>query len=647
MKKTILCLLYLLFINNSLMAKRIMMAPQPLTAQALLSLGRISPIGISNDAKSFLYKVSTPNIDENKSETTTYAQNLETGDVTEYTEPKAPEVDNASFNNKTHKIVFTKEILIKKVKSTDLYPNLTKSEAYVYTDLNYRHWDQWEDGSFAHVFIADYNNGIISNEKDIMQGEPYDCPQKPNGGAEDVILSPDGKTVVYVCKKKYGKAYAISTNTNIYAYDITSGSTTVLSEGLMGYNIAPAFSNDGKNLAWLSMKRDGFEADKQDIVVMDWKTKTKTNLTKNWDETIESFKWNNTDNKIFYTAPFKGTVQLYEINLQKNITLTNENNIRQVSNGQWDVNEIIAEKNNTIYATRSDMNHANEVYSINIATGEMTQVTHINDQLYSRIAMCQVRPRYTKATDGKKLFSWVIYPPNFDSTKKYPTLLYCQGGPQGAISQFYSFRWNFQLMASQGYIVVIPNRRGCTGWGVKWLEDISKDWGGQPIKDYLSAFDDIAKEPYVDKKRCGAVGASYGGYSVYMLAGVHNNRFKSFIAHDGLFDLKSWYGTTEEMWFANWDIGGNYWDGNANKSYEKFNPSNFVSKWNTPIMVVQGGVDYRVPIEQGLQAFQAAQFRGLKSKLLYLPKENHWVLKPQNAIVWHSEFYKWLDETLK
>ena len=300
-----------------------------------------------------------------------------------------------------------------------------------------------------------------------------------------------------------------------------------------------------------------------------------------------------------------------------------------------------------IIVSRCDMNHASEIYAVKPKYGDMIQLTHENDKTYQGVSMSKTELRSITTTDGATLHAWVIYPPDFDPAKKYPTLLYCQGGPQSALSQFYSVRWNFQLMAAQGYIIVAPNRRGMPGWGVKWNEEISKDWGGLPMQDYLSAIDDICKEPYVDKNRLGCVGASYGGYSVYMLAGIHNNRFKTFIAHDGLFDLKSWYGTTEELWFANWDIGGPYWKQPQPVAYDKFNPSNFVNKWNTPIMIIQGGIDYRVPVEQGLEAFQAARLHNVKAKLLYLPNENHWVLHPQNGIAWQREFFKWLDETLK
>jgi dipeptidyl aminopeptidase/acylaminoacyl peptidase len=413
---------------------------------------------------------------------------------------------------------------------------------------------------------------------------------------------------------------------------------------MMGYDVNPSFSSQGM-LAWLSMAREGYEADKQDIIV---KTPAGImNLTKNWDETVGGFKWSLDGKKIYFNAPIDGTVQLFEVNypgLTKMLPV-----VRQITKGDFDVSGIVGQIGNTLVVTRTDMNHAPELYTVDLSTGNMKQLTHVNDDVYKTVNLSKVERRYVTTTDNKKMLVWVIYPPNFDVNKKYPTLLYCQGGPQSPLTQSYSFRWNFQLMAGGGYIVVAPNRRGMYGHGRAWNEQISKDWGGQVMKDYLSAIDDVSKEKYVDKNRLGCVGASYGGYSVYYLAGIHNNRFKTFIAHDGVFDLKSMSGTTEELWFSNWENGGYYWEKNnkvAQKTFEQFNPINFVDKWNTPILIVQGGKDYRVPIEQGLQAFQAAQLRGIKSKLLYFPDENHWVLKPQNALVWQREFYKWLKETL-
>ncbi len=540
-------------------------------------------------------------------------------------------------------IAFSKEVLVKPMMGSDIYADLPKTTAQVYTDLMYRHWDTWEDGKFSHIFIVPVKGGMV---KDIMPNEQYDVPLKPFGGAEDLVWAPDSKGIVYSCKKKAGKDYATSTNTDIYYYELKSGSTSNWTDGMQGYDTQPSFSPDGKHLAWLSMAHDGFEADKTDICIMDMAkgSMEKYNLTENWDESAGGYIWSNNSAKIFFTAAWRGTEQLFEVNVPK--SKNEKAAVHKITSGQFDINGIVGQSGKTLVVTRCDMNHAAEIYAVNTTNGEMSAISHENDVAYSGIKMSDVKMRTVTTSDGQDMGVWVIYPPDFDPAKKYPTLLYCQGGPQSALSQFYSIRWNFQLMAAQGYIIVAPNRRGMPGWGVKWNADISKDWGGQPMRDYLAAIDNVSRESYVDKNRLGCVGASYGGYSVYMLAGMHNNRFKTFIAHDGLFDLKSWYGTTEELWFANWDLGGSYWAKPQPASYEKFNPSNFVDKWTAPIMIVQGGLDYRVPIEQGLEAYQAAQLRGIKSKLLYIPNENHWVLHAQNGIAWQREFFSWLKETL-
>ncbi len=618
-------------------------AQTKMTPEFLWQLGRVSSVGITKDGKNVLYSVSTPNIADNKSKRESFTVPVTGGSSIQTFNPDSLVKDkNISPDGKY--IIYNKEVKVQNVTGVDLYPELTKSNAYIFDDLNYRHWDTWEDGKFDHVFIARLVNGKKENEKDLMPGEKFDAPQKPFGGDEDYVWSPDSKYVLYVTKKKSGKAYALSTNTDLYRYDVESGKTFNLTEGMMGYDINPAYNNQG-TLAWLSMKRDGFEADKQDLIVMFGYNKL--NLTAGRDDLhVESFKWSDDGKKIFFLAPVKATSHLFEITLGGSRPAST---IRQITKGEFGITDITGQAGNAVIVTKVDMNHAPELYAADITTGELQQLTHVNDNLYNTIGISKAERRFIKTTDNLQMPTWVIYPPDFDATKKYPTLLFCLGGPQGT-TPFYSYRWNFQLMAAQGYIVVAPDRRGVFGNGTKWAADISKDWGGQAMKDYLSAIDAVSKESYVDKNRLGCVGASYGGYSVFMLAALHNNRFKTFISHDGLFDLKSWMGTTEELWFANWDLGGNYWDKNnkaMQKSLEKFSPSNFVDKWNTPIMIIQGGKDYRVGIEQGLQAFQAAQLRGIKSKLLYLPEENHWVLSAQNAMVWQKEFFKWLDETLK
>jgi dipeptidyl aminopeptidase/acylaminoacyl peptidase len=474
----------------------------------------------------------------------------------------------------------------------------------------------------------------------LLKGEKFYSPQMPFGGAEDFIWNPDSSSIIYVSKKKIGAEYALSTNTDLYLYDLKSGKTTDISFDNKGYDVNPKFSPDGKYLAWQSMKTDGYESDKQDLVVLDLASGFKTNLTQNWDETVSgSFSWKQDSSSLLFSAAFRGTQQLFSVSL-KNLKVS------QITNGYFDVDNLVAQNNNKLFVTRTDYNHNADLFSVDPKSGNMTQVTEVNKENYSKITPSKSELKMVKTTDGKEMGVWFIYPPNFDPSKKYPTLLYCEGGPQSPLTQFFSVRWNFALMAANGYIIVAPNRRGMPGWGVEWNASISKDWGGQPIKDYLSAADFAKTLPYVDGDRMGCVGASYGGYSVYMLAGIHQNRFKTFIAHDGLYDMKSWYGTTEELWFAKWELGGAPWDQPTPKAYTEFNPSNYVQNWNRPIMIVQGGIDYRVPYEQGQEAFQSAKLRGLKTKFLYFPNENHWVLHPQNGLVWQREFFSWLKDTL-
>lgn len=618
-------------------------AQQRLNPEQLWKLGRVSGLGISKDKKNVVYSVSTPDASENKSKRKTYIVPLTGGSPVEITNADSLLV-NEKISADGKYIISSTAVKVNKVTGSDYYPDLGKSNAYIYTSLNYRHWDTWEDGKFDHVFVAPLVNGKAGEGKDLMPGEPYDCPQKPSGGDEDYVWNPDGKHIVYVTKKKQGTAYAVSTNTDLYEYDIEKGTTRNLTESNKGYDVNPSFNSKG-NLAWLQMKRDGYEADKQDIIVSNGITEM--NLTKQRDDIhVMSYRWNDNGRSLFFTAPINGTLQLFEVTypgLTKMMPM-----ITQLTGGDFDISGIVGQSGNTLVLSKNDMNHATELYSFDLGTQNLAQLTHVNDAVYNTLGLCKTERKFVTTTDNKKMLVWVIYPPGFDASKKYPTLLYCQGGPQSPISQSYSFRWNFQLMASQGYIVVAPCRRGMPGFGTTWNEQVSKDWGGQVIKDYLSAIDAVSKETYVDKSRRGCVGASFGGFSVFALAAVHEGRFKTFISHDGVFDFRSMYGTTDEMFFENWEKGGAYWDKNnavAQRSFSQ-SPSNFVDKWNTPIMIVQGGRDYRVSIEQGQQAFQAAQLKGIKSKFLYLPDENHWVLSAQNALVWQREFYKWLDETL-
>ena len=549
------------------------------------------------------------------------------------------DADNIVISPDGKKVAFSKAVQVEKLLGKDKYADLPKTTAQIYTDLNHRHWDAWNEGKYNHVFVASISDDV-SKAKDLLDGQKFDTPQKPSGGSEDFIWSPDSSQLLYVCKKKSGKEYATSTNTDIYTFDLASGKTENITEGMMGYDVNPKFSPDGKSLLWQSMARDGYEADKNDVVVMDWVSKKKTNLTKNWDESVVGdVAWSNDSKMIYFTTAKRGTKQFFALNPK-------DAKVNQISDGAFDVNEIVAFQNDFAFVTRTDINHNADLFKLNLKDGTMLQITQVNKENYANLTPSKSELKMVKTSDGKEMGVWFHYPPNFDPNKKYPTLLYCQGGPQSALTQYFSTRWNFALMAANGYIVVAPNRRGMPGWGTKWNEDISNDWGGQPMRDYIAAADFAKTLPFVDGSRMGAVGASYGGYSVFMLAGIHENRFKTFIAHDGLFDMKSWYGTTEELWFANWDLGGNYWQNPQPKAYTDYNPSNFVEKWNTPIMVIQGGIDFRVPYEQGQEAFQAAKLKGLKTKFLYFPNENHWVLHPQNGLVWQREFFEWLKETL-
>ena len=617
-------------------------AQVPLTPETMWKLGRVSGVGISDDQKKIVFSVSTPDMVNNKSNKKTFSIPVDGGTPAEITSTEAL-IKNSKISADGKYLLEAADVKMRNVFGKDFYPDLPKSNVQIYDGLNYRHWDEWEDGSFSHVFVHTLVNGKKGKAKgkDIMSGQPYDCPQKPFGGDEDFIWSPDGKEVLYVTKPKVGTAYALSTNTDIFSYNLANGSITNLTDGRMGYDVNPAFSKQG-TLAWLSMEREGYEADKQDIIIR--KGNEVVNVTKDWDGSINAFSWSNDGSKIYFEAPAEGTIQLFEVNVDGMAPPM----VKQITSGAFDISGLVGQAGDQFIVSRTQMTHSAELYSVNLADGRMKQLTQVNEEAYKKIAISKVESKLVNTTDGKQMLVYVIYPPNFDATKKYPTLLYCQGGPQSPLTQSYSYRWNFSLMAAGGYIIVAPNRRGMYGHGREWNEQISKDWGGQVMKDYLSAIDELSKEPYVDKERLGCIGASFGGYSAFWLAGNHNNRFKTFISHDGIFDMRSMYGTTDELFFENWEKGGPYWskDNNVQKAYNEFNPITYTDKWNRPILVIQGGKDYRVPTGQGLQAFQAAQLLGLKSKLMYFPDENHWVLKPQNALVWQREFYKWLKETL-
>lgn len=544
-------------------------------------------------------------------------------------------------------LLFSVDVPMQPKENVTDYSYLPEADFKVIDDLMYRHWDHWNDDMVSHVGMASYKGAPVTAYLDPMTGQNYESPVPPFGGAESYTLSPDGKTIVYETKTHEGVKFAKSTNTNLFAYNIPNGTTTLLTANFKGYDKNPVFSADGSKLAWLSMATDGYESDVNDLIIMDFETKEVLHVLKSAnlydDLTFQSFAW--ADNSTLYAGvPTEGTNQIFEVRLPKQ--LNGKARIKALTDGQFNYNHFeIA--GNSIICERQDMNHATELFAINPKNGKAIQRTHANDDIYTNLSMSKIEKRMVPTSDGEEMLTWVIYPPNFDPSKKYPTLLYCQGGPQSQVSQFYSFRWNFQLMASMGYIVVAPNRRGLPGFGREWNEKISGDWGGQSMRDYLAAIDDVAKEPYVDRNNLGCIGASYGGYSVYYLAGIHENRFSAFISHCGLFDLENWYLTTEEIFFANKDLGGPYWDPENKETYQNFDPKDLVQNWDTPIMVIHGGKDFRVPEAQGMAAFQAAQLRGIPSKFLYFPNEGHWVLSPQNGLVWHDQFFSWLDQWLK
>jgi dipeptidyl aminopeptidase/acylaminoacyl peptidase len=654
-----------------------------MTPEILWSFGRLGDVSVSPDEKRVLYSVTYFDIAQNKSNRELFVMNIDGSDkkqithsvVNESSAVWTPNGERIAFlSNESgadqlwemnpngedrkmisnveggitgflyapdaKKIMYTKEIKAGKTVK-DMYPDLDKCGAKVIDDLMYRHWDQWVE-TFSHIFIADFDGRSLKNDKDIMKGEPWESPVRPFGGIEQLTWSPDSKSIAYTCRKKEGKAYALSTNTDIYLYDLASGKTSDISEANKGYDVNPVFSPDGKTIAWSSMERDGYEADKRRLMIYDLATKQQKDYTTKFDQDVETVTWTADGKALYFVSDIQATDEVFKLDLASA-------QISRITNGVHDYTNVIPTKNGTLICTRESMSKPSEIYAVNASNGSDKQISDVNSSLLSQLKMGKVEKRWIKTTDNKQMLTWVIFPPKFDSTKRYPTLLYCEGGPQSTVNQFWSYRWNFQMMAANGYIVVAPNRRGLPGFGKEWNEQISGDYGGQNMKDYFSAIDALSKEPYVNKDKLGCVGASYGGFSVYWLAGHHNKRFKAFIAHDGMYNLEAQYDQTEEMWFANWDLGGPYWDKNNKKAQKSYanSPHKFVQNWDTPILIIHGEQDFRIPVTQGMSAFNAAKLRGVPARFLYFPDENHWVLKPQNGILWQRVFKDWLDKYLK
>lgn len=694
-----------------------------MTPEALWAMGRISGAAVSPDGKQVVYQVSYYSVKENKSHTMLFVQSTNKVKPVSLTTDAISETDPAWIDG-GKKIAFLREgqlwtmnpngsdrvklttsktdiegfrfspdgknvILIKSIpyhgsikKNPD---DLPKATGLLITDMNYRHWDHYVE-SILHPFVAKVNGNSVDEGRDIMQDEPYECPVAPFGGIEQLSWSPDSKIIAYTSRKREGVAYANSTDTDIYLYDLTTGKTRNICKQFMsdsqrqaweaalknvdftkslrhqkvnaeefknlhpGYDVNPQFSPDGKYIAWQSMARDGYESDLNRLCIMDIATGKTSFVTtqRNLDTNVDTYCWTPDSRGFYLTAVWHATSRIYHASL--------DGNISQTTDDSWnDFGSVQMLGNKQILATRHSMLHPDDLYIVTPSKKEkqakVEAITDENGHIFAQLAQPKLQQRWVKTTDGKQELVWIILPPHFDPAKKYPTLLYCEGGPQSPVSQFWSYRWNFSIMASHGYVIVAPNRRGLPGFGSAWNEEISTDWTGQCMADYLSAIDDaVSSLPFVDKDRLGAVGASFGGFSVYYLAGHHDKRFKCFIAHDGAFNLESMYTDTEEAWFSNWEYDDAYWNKDrteaASRTY-KNSPHLAVDKWDTPILCIHGEKDYRINANQGMGAFNAARMRGIPAELLIFPDENHWVLKPQNGILWQRTFFNWLDRWLK
>ena len=662
-----------------------------MTPEALWAMGRIGSVTVSPDDKQIAYTVSYYSVPENKSNSELFIMNADGSEQKQLTQNAAYEgeptwikggtklaylssesgstqvwemnpdgtgrkqltnyeggIDGFAFSPDEKKLLFISQV--KTIQSTaDKYPDLPKSSGIVVNDLMYKHWDEWTTTA-PHPFVADIDESGLSNVKDILEGLPYESPMKPFGGIEQLAWSPEGDKIAFTCRMKTGLAYAISTDSDIYEYDLQKGGFVNLCKQdskatqveMAGYDINPQYSPDGKYIAWQSMARDGYESDWNRLCVMNRETGEKVFVSDDFKSNVDEFKWGKDSKSVYFLGVWHGEEHIYHIDMAMG------NKVTKLTDGVYDYASIdfCGDK---LIAKRHSMSHPDDIYAVSMDGKQVAQLTTENKHIYDQLEIGNVEARWMKTTDGKDMLTWVIYPPQFDPNKKYPTLLFCEGGPQSPVSQFWSYRWNFQIMAANDYIIVAPNRRGLPGFGIEWNEAISGDYGGQCMKDYFTAIDEMAKEPFVDKDRLGCVGASFGGFSVYWLAGHHDKRFKAFISHDGIFNMEMQYLETEEKWFANWDMGGAYWEKDNKIAQRTFanSPHLFVDKWDTPILCIHGEKDYRILANQAMAAFDAAIMRGVPAELLIFPDENHWVLKPQNGILWQRTFFNWLDRWLK
>lgn len=690
--------------NNNLPTDR-------LTPELLWSMGRIGSTVLSPDKTNILYTVTTYNISENRGYSAIYILNSETKETKKLTVNTSKSESDANFIENGRKIVFLcaddngtsqlwmmntdgsnrkcissektdvngylfspdekNVVLIHDVPTeTSIIKNdddLPKATGMVINELMYKHWDRYVR-SVPHPFIANFDGSQVTNARDILDGQPYESPMCPFGGIEEFAWSPDSKSLAYVMRKKTGRDYAISTDSDIFLYNLETGKTKNLckpenykspvvnatsslkhqiqynenEDYNLGYDDKPKFSPNGKYIAWTSMKHDGYESDRTRLCVFEFSTGSKTYVTETFDSGVNDFVWDDNSKELYFSGVWHGKTNLYKTNLKGEVS--------KITDEVCDYTLVdVDSRQNKLLTKKQSMSMADDIFFVDIKKGTSYQLTNINESIYNKLTFGEVKERWVKTVDGKQELCWVIYPPHFDKNKKYPTLLFCEGGPQSPVSQFWSYRWNFQIMAANDYIIIAPNRRGLPGFGYEWLTQISGDYTGLCMKDYLSAIDDICKEPYVDKDRLGCVGASFGGYSVYWLAGNHDKRFKCFIAHDGIFNTQQQYLETEEMWFPNWDMGSAPWvkpGGEMQKVYSE-SPHMFVDKWDTPILCIHGQKDFRIEYTQAESAFNAARLCGIPAQLLLFPDENHWVLKPQNAILWQRTFFRWLDKWLK
>lgn len=653
-----------------------------MTPEALWSLGRLSDPQVSPDGVTILYGVTYYSIDQNRGNRELYTVNLDGSDKKRLTRTPESEFNavwrpdgkkigylssasgsvqlwemNPDGTGKKQisdvdgsitgfryapdqsKILYTKELKLPN-KFENLYEGLPKASGRLVDDLMYRHWDHWVD-TYSHVFVADYDGSKLTNHIDIMEGELYESPLRPFGGIDEITWSPDSRAIAYTSKKLRGKAATLSTNSDIYLYDIGTGKTENLTEGMMGFDYVPKFSPDGRFMAWKSMERDGFESDQTRLYLLDMTSRDRWDATVNLDLSVRAFEWSPDGAQIYFICDVEGTFQIYEFTMLDAI-------IRKVTDGLHDYRSV-AVAGDYLVASKQTMALPTELFAVNPETGEDLQITFTNQDVLDQLTMGKTESRWITTHDGEQMLTFIIYPPHFDPDKSYPALLYCKGGPQGPLSQSFHYRWNYQIMAANDYIIVAPNRRGVSGFGLEWEEQISGDYHGKSMQDYLTAIDVMAKEPFIDENRLGAVGASAGGYAVFYLAGNHDGRFKAFIAHDGIFNHEAQYLETEEMWFANWDLGGPFWEFDNKVAQETFkhSPHRFVQNWDTPILIIHGERDYRVVYTQGMTAFNAAQLLDVPAQFLFFPDENHWVLKPQNGILWQRTFFNWLDKWLK